>query len=141
MTTLEYEQITGQVIGAAMRVHRALGPGFIESIYEEAMAVELLEMGIPFERQVAVPVRYRDRQVGRHRLDLLVAGEVVVELKAVKAIQPVHQAILMSYLRATEKRIGLLINFRAKSLRPQRILNPSAPPDPAVARRVRTKNS
>lgn len=129
--SLEYAHITGRVIGAAMQVHRTLGPGFLESIYEQAMAIELIEMGVCLQRQVPVSVRYRGRAVGLHRLDLLVAAEVVVELKAVKTIEPVHHAILMSYLRATERRVGLLINFRSKSLDTRRVLNPRANPDPS----------
>ena len=138
---LECEAITGQVVGAAMEVHRTLGPWFIESIYEEALAVELLERGTPFLRQVPVPVLYRERSVGLHRLDLLVASQVVVELEAIKAIEPIHQAILMSYLRATGLRIGLLLNIQAKSLDTRRILNPSAPPDPTLRVPPQTKNS
>ena len=81
-----------------------------------------------------MPIRYRNRAVGLHRLGLLVASEVVVELKVVKAIEPVHHAILMSYLRATERWVGLLINYRAKSLDTHRVLNPGALPDPEIRR-------
>ena len=82
--TLEHEELTGQIIGAAIEVHRTLGPGFLEKIYENALAVELRIRQIPFSRQLAVPIYYRDSEVGFHRLDLLVADQIVVELKTCK---------------------------------------------------------
>ena len=115
-----FGQITGAVIGAAMAVHRELGPGFLESVYEAALDVELARRRIPFERQVAVSVRYSGVEVGTHRLDLLVAGKVVVELKATSDLSSVHQAQLSSYLKATGNRIGLLLNFGRPSLQVRR---------------------
>jgi GxxExxY protein len=94
---LELEEITGQVIGAAIEVHRELGPGFLESVYEAALVVELRHRGIPFIRQLCVPVVYRGVDVGLHRLDLFVADQVVVELKAVKDLSQEHFAVVRSY--------------------------------------------
>ena len=110
-------EISGAVIGAAIEVHRVLGPGFLESIYEMAMVEELTVRNISFERQVTMPVMYRDKLVGEHRLDLLVAGEVVVELKAVSAITEAHVAQTMSYLKAGAFQLGLILNFKSAVLR------------------------
>src|ERR1700746_1350705 len=97
---LRDSRITEQIIAAAIRVHRGLGPGFLESIYEEALAVEFALSGLQFIRQYPVPLFYRDHQIGEHRLDFLVEGKIVVELKAVEALEKVHFAIVRSYLKA-----------------------------------------
>ena len=107
----------GRVIAAAIEVHRALGPGYLESVYEEALAVELEMRGIPFRRQVVFGLEYRGRCVGEGRLDLLVDEALVVELKAVDQFAPIHAAIMLSYLKANRKRVGLLINFNVPVLR------------------------
>ena len=99
------------VIGAAITVHRSLGPGFLEASYEEALCVELSHLGVDFTRQSNFDVRYRDRTVGELRLDLVVGDLVVVELKAVDALAPIHEAQLLAYLKATNLPLGLLINF------------------------------
>src|SRR5881396_2745934 len=104
-------QITDQIIAAAIRVHRALGPGFLESVYEEALAVEFALSGIQFVRQYPVPLFYRDHQIGEHRLDFLVEGKIVVELKAVSRLEDIHFAIGRSYLKAISLEDGLLFNF------------------------------
>ena len=104
-------QITEQIIVAAIRVHRALGPGFLESIYEEALVVEFALSGIQFVRQYPVPLFYRDHQIGEHRLDFLVEGKIVVELKAVSRLEDIHFAIGRSYLKAISLEDGLLFNF------------------------------
>ncbi len=109
-------QITEQVIAAAIRVHRSLGPGFLESIYEEALAVEFALSGIQFVRQYTVPLFYRDHQIGEHRLDFLVEGKIVVELKAVSELEDIHFAIGRSYLKATNLQDGLLFNFATAPL-------------------------
>jgi GxxExxY protein len=103
--------ITEQIIAAAIRVHRALGPGFLESVYEEALAVEFALSGIQFIRQHPVPLFYRDHQVGEHRLDFLVDGRIVVELKAISELEDIHFAIGRSYLKAAGLNDGLLLNF------------------------------
>ena len=105
-----------------MEVHRFLGPGFIESIYENALVVALEERGIRVEKQSEVRVSYRGREVGVHRLDLLVENEIIVELKATRALDEVHFAQLRSYLKATRLHVGLLLNFNAPRLVAKRIV-------------------
>jgi GxxExxY protein len=109
-------QVTEQSIAAAIRVHRALGPGFLELIYEEALAVEFALSGIQFVRQYTVPLFYRDHQVGEHRLDFLVEGKIVVELKAISQLEDIHFAIGRSYLKAANLEDGLLFNFATSPL-------------------------
>ncbi len=105
-----------EVIGAAIDVHRALGPGFLESVYEEALCMELYERSIPFVRQQEVTVRYKNREVGAGRVDIVVDGSLI-ELKAVDALAPIHTAQLLSYLRVTRYPLGLLINFNVATLK------------------------
>jgi len=105
------------VIGAAIAVHRALGPGYVESVYEEAVCVELDFQSVPYQRQYKIAVQYRGRPVGEGRLDLLVAKILPVELKAVEALAPIHQAQLLSYLKMTGFQLGLLINFNVPVLK------------------------
>jgi GxxExxY protein len=124
---LEQEELTGSVIGAAIEVHKALGPGFLELVYENALALELATRGIRFERQLTVPILYRGSEVGLHRLDLLVAGLIVVELKAVKAIEDVHFAHVRSYLRATGREHGLILNFAKSTLEIKRVIASQLP--------------
>jgi len=109
-------KITEQIIAAAIRVHRALGPGFLESVYKEALAVEFALSGIQFVRQYPVPLFYRDHQIGEHRLDFLVEGKIVVELKAVSRLEDIHFAIGRSYLKAISLEDGLLFNFATTPL-------------------------
>src|SRR5437588_12870054 len=109
-------QIPEQIIAAAIRVHRALGPGFLESVYEEALAVEFALNGIQFVRQYPVPLFYRDHQIGEHRLDFLVEGKIVVELKAVSELEDIQFAIGRSYLKAMNLEDGLLFNFATAPL-------------------------
>ena len=113
----EVDALARSVIDAATEVHRHLGPGFLESVYEEALAVELGLRQIPFERQRPLPVSYKGRNVGEGRLDLLIAGKLPVELKAVEALAPIHKAQVISYLKATGLQLGLLINFNVPVLR------------------------
>jgi GxxExxY protein len=121
MTELVYGELTEKILGAAFEVHRSLGPGFLESVYEEALAVELGHCQVPFERQVEVPVYYKCVLVGTHRLDLLISGLVVVELKAVKELADIHTAIALSYLKATKRSVALLLNFAAPRLEYKRV--------------------
>lgn len=119
--------VTEGIIGAAIEVHRALGPGLLESIYEECLAEELSLRHLPYERQRAVPLVYKGRCLGTDlRVDLLVGDEVVVELKAVEKIVPIHAAQVVTYLRLTQKPYGLLINFNVPLLKEgiRRFLNP-----------------
>ncbi len=105
------------VIGAAIEVHRHLGPGYLESVYEEALAVELDLRRIPFDRQKSFAVDYKGRAISEGRLDLLVGNELLVDLKAVNALAPIHKAQLIPYLKATQRQLGLLINFNVPVLR------------------------
>jgi GxxExxY protein len=105
------------VIGAAIEVHRQLGPGFLESIYEEALCVELADREIPFERQKEISVPYKGRSIGRQRIDLLVGESLIVELKTVETLADIHKAQVISYLKATGLSLGLLINFNVSVLK------------------------
>jgi GxxExxY protein len=111
------DRLAHAVIGAAIEVHRLLGPGFLESVYEEALCLELGLRHIPFERQKCVAVSYKGHPVGEGRLDLLIGGSLVVELKAVDALAPIHTAQLLSYLKITGHQLGLLINFNVPMLK------------------------
>jgi GxxExxY protein len=113
----ELDALANAVIGAAIEVHRNLGPGYLESMYEEALAVELELRGIPFERQKRIAVDYKGREIGEGRLDLVVGEELLVELKAVDSLAPIHKAQVLSYLKATGCRLGILINFNVPVLR------------------------
>src|SRR3954471_19531554 len=120
-TETDNEALIERVIGAAIRVHTELGPGFLESLYEEALAVELRALGIQFERQKPVPIFYRAQPIGEHRVDLLIENALVVELKATTALEKVHFAILRSYLKALGLSDGLLFNFAATRLTIKRV--------------------
>jgi GxxExxY protein len=113
----ELDEVAYAVIGAAIEVHRLLGPGFLESVYEEALCVELTLRGIRFARQLPIGVQYKGQKVGEARLDLVVDDSLVVELKAVDGIAPIHVAQILSYLKATRLRLGLLISFNVTTLR------------------------
>ena len=109
-------KLTEEIIACTIRVHRALGPGFLESVYEEALAVEFALSGVQFIRQHPVPLFYRDHQVGEHRLDFLVEGKIVVELRAISQLEDIHFAIGRSYLKAANLNDGLLFNFATAPL-------------------------
>jgi GxxExxY protein len=113
----ELDRLAHAVIGAAIEVHRILGPGHSEASYEEALCVEMGIRGIPFERQVRYDLQYKGNVVGEGWMDLVVGGELVIELKAIDALVSVHTSQLLSYLRATGRRLGLLINFNVAMLR------------------------
>jgi GxxExxY protein len=111
-------EVTEKIIGAAIEVHRHLGPGLLESVYETALAYEIAQMGLLVERQKPVPVVYKGLQFEEgYRLDLLVARGIVVELKCVDAILPIHEAQVLSYLRLTGLKVALLINFKVPVLK------------------------
>lgn len=105
------------VIGAAIEVHRTLGPGFLEAVYERAMSVELGARAVPFRRQVAVSVAYKGVAIAEQHIDLFVADGLVVELKAVADLAPIHGAQVRSYMKAAGCKLGLLINFNVPALR------------------------
>ena len=115
-----YKNLTYDIIGAAMEVHRILGPGFLESVYEEALAHEFDLRRIDYVRQAQLNVRYKEIVAGEFRADFLVDGKVVVELKAIKALTSVDEAQLLNYLKGTGYRIGLLLNFGTSSLEHKR---------------------
>lgn len=111
------DRLAYAVIGCALEVHRALGAGFLESVYEEALCLELHRQGIPFARQREISINYKGDPVGVGRLDILVDDQLIVELKAVEALGPIHKAQVLSYLRMTGCKLGLLINFNVVLLR------------------------
>jgi GxxExxY protein len=115
---MELNEITGQIVDASMKIHSALGPGLLESAYEACLTYELKKRGLIASSQVPLPVRYEDViiEVG-YRIDLLVAESVIVELKSVEQIAPIHKAQLLSYLKLSGKKVGLLINFNVEHLK------------------------
>jgi len=125
-TEMELNEISGKVIGAAIEVHQELGPGLLESAYEACLVYELRQRGVRVEQQVPQPVFYKGLQLEcGYRLDLLVEDRVIVELKAVEAIVPIHEAQLLTYLKLRKLRLGLLINFNVPILKNgiKRLLN------------------
>ena len=122
MKKLVHEELTGQIIACAIEVHKALGPGFLESIYEAALVVELKRAGLRVEQQKSLPVYYREVLVGEHRLDLLVEDLIIVELKAISALEDIHFAFVRSYLKAVGLEHGLLLNFATMPLTVKRVI-------------------
>ena len=121
-TKFHHGELTDRIIACAISVHKELGPGFLESVYEEAVALELNDQKIQFHRQLPVHIRYKGTLVGTHRMDLVVDNKVVVELKAVKDIDDAHLATCLSYLKATRLEVGLIINFSAAKIRIRRVI-------------------
>ena len=113
----ELDRLAHEVIGAAIEVHRHLGPGYLESVYEEALAIELGLRGISFQRQVPIAVIYKGKTIGEGRLDMLVGGNLIIEIKAVETLAPVHKAQVISYLKSSGFHLGLLINFNSAVLK------------------------
>jgi GxxExxY protein len=113
----EINSITERIIGCAIQVHKQLGPGLLEGIYESALCVDFELAGLRYERQVTIPVAYKGRVIGDHRLDFVVEGLVVLEIKSVERIEPVFEAQVLTYLKISGKRIGLLINFNSRLLK------------------------
>jgi len=111
------KEVTERIISCAMEVHSTLGPGLLESVYEEALAHEFTLRGIKYEKQKEVSLKFKGKDIGRHRIDFLVENEVVLELKAVESMHKIYQAQILTYLRATKKRVGLLINFNVERLK------------------------
>ena len=116
---MELNQISSQIIKAAIAVHKELGPGLLESIYHTCMLIELKAMGINVQAEVPLPIFYREQKISEHglRLDLLVKDKIIVELKSVESVQPVHKKQLLTYLRLANKPLGLLINFNESLLK------------------------
>ncbi|MCB8977992.1 MAG: GxxExxY protein [Ardenticatenaceae bacterium] len=116
--TYEHSELTRQIIGAAIEIHRHLGPGLLESTYESCLVYELEQLGLVVQRQVALPVVYKELQLPKaYRIDLLVNDQIVVELKAVDNILPVHEAQVLSYLKLSKLKVGLLLNFHVKMMK------------------------
>ncbi|MFA5689896.1 MAG: GxxExxY protein [Kiritimatiellales bacterium] len=105
------DELTSAVIDACIEVHKTLGPGYLESVYEDALAIELTLRSIPFERQKTINLTYKGNPVGQNRLDFLIDEILILELKAVETLSPVHTAQIISYLKATNLSLGLLLNF------------------------------
>ena len=111
------DPLTEKIIGCAIEVHRILGPGLLEASYEAALAIEFQAAKISFQRQLVIPVTYKNQPIGEHRLDFLIENAVVVELKSVERYDPIFEAQILTYLRLSGKRRGLLINFNSRLLK------------------------
>jgi GxxExxY protein len=119
----QFEELSRKIIGAAIKVHRELGPGFLENIYEEALKIEFSEYDITFDFQKEFKIKYLGIDIGTHRLDLIIDNKIIIELKAVKELANIHYAQLRSYLKATGLKVGLLLNFAKPTLEIKRIVN------------------
>ncbi len=119
----DFEELSKKIIGAAIEVHRELGPGFIESIYEQALKVEFAEHNFHFDSQKEIKIKYLGVEVGLHRLDLIVENQIILEIKAVKELLDIHFSQLRSYLKATGLKVGLLLNFAKPTLEIKRVVN------------------
>jgi GxxExxY protein len=122
--SLEHEALTERIIGGAIEVHRRLGPGFLEKVYENALKLELLKRGLAIEMQKEIIITYDGMEWGRHYLDLFVENIIVVELKAIKNLEDIHFATVRSYLRAVQRKHGLLLNFAKPILEIRRVIAP-----------------
>ena len=118
-----FEKLSQVIIGAAIKVHKELGSGFLESIYEEALKIELSETNVNYEFQKEIKIEYLGKEVGTHRLDLIIEKKIIVEPKAVKELTDAHFAQLISYLKATDLKVGLLLNFAKPILEIKRVVN------------------
>src|SRR5947207_6382685 len=117
VATYALKQLTETIIGGAIEVHRQLGPGLLEGTYEAALCIELQTAGLNFVRQPIFPVVYKGQVIGEYRLDLIVEDTVIVEIKSVERFDPIFEAQVLTYLRVTSKKIGLLMNFNSRLLR------------------------
>jgi GxxExxY protein len=122
MAEIVHKELSYAIIGAAMEVHRELGPGFLEAVYEKALAHELTQRGITYEEQKLLPVYYKEQLVGEYKADFAIEGKIIVELKSIPALNPVHEAQVLNYLAATKMQLAILINFGAASLQTKRIV-------------------
>jgi GxxExxY protein len=114
---MEFYELSRKVIGCAIEVHRNLGPGLLESTYPQCLACELSDAGIPFQMELPVPVRYKDVLLDcGSRIDVLVGGDLIVEIKSVDTLLPIHQAQILTYMRLAKSPVGLLINFNLTKL-------------------------
>lgn len=122
MPEIIHKDLSYAIVGAAMEVHKILGPGFLESVYESALAYEFDLRGIPYERQKRLSVSYKNKFVGEYVADMVIADQIILELKAVSAITPAHEAQAHHYLAATGLKLVILLNFGAESLQQKRIV-------------------
>ncbi|MGI8581329.1 MAG: GxxExxY protein [Chitinophagaceae bacterium] len=122
-TNYKYKEITEKIIGAAMKVHAALGNGFQEVIYQRALEIEFAEAGLKFARELGMPIYYKSQQIGERRVDFFVEDKILVELKAIIQLENVHLAQAKNYLEAYNMQIGLLLNFGSTSLQFKRLEN------------------
>lgn len=114
----KFEELSNRVLGCALEVHRTLGPGLLESSYEQALAYELEQAGIEFQRQLELPVRYKGLTLeGHYRVDLLIDGQLIIELKAVDKLSEIHSAQILTYMKLAGIKVGLLINFNQNLLK------------------------
>lgn len=120
---LELKELSGKIIFCAIEVHKKLGPGFLESIYQTALSMELAKQKLKVEAQKTIKIFYDDKEIGIHRLDLVVEEQIIVELKAIKDFDDSHTAQLISYLKASGLKIGLLLNFAKEVLKIKRLVN------------------
>ena len=116
---MQLNQLSSKIIKAAINVHKELGPGLLESVYQECLAIELTHMGLNAEREIKIPVKYRDQVIDSlgYRLDLIVEDRIIVELKSVEEVSKVHKKQLLTYLKLMNKELGLLINFNVALLK------------------------
>ena len=119
----QFEELSRRIIGAAIEIHRVLGPGFLENIYEEAFKLQLSKVGLHYDSQKEVKIEYLGEKTGLHRIDMIVENEIIVELKAVKELSDIYLAQVLSYLRAANLKVGLLINFSKPTLEIRRVVN------------------
>ncbi|MFN3446195.1 MAG: GxxExxY protein [Bacteroidia bacterium] len=117
MEIKEYNKLSEQIIGCCIAVHKELGPGLLERVYEECLAIELENSGLNFKRQVHLPVIYKGEPTNQNfRLDFLIEDEIILELKAIEVVLPIHEVILVTYLKIADKKLGLLVNFHEEIL-------------------------
>jgi GxxExxY protein len=113
----EYNKLSEQIIGCCIAVHKELGPGLLERVYEECLAIELENSGLNFKRQVHLPVIYKGEPTNQNfRLDFLIEDEIILELKAIEVVLPIHEVILVTYLKIADKKLGILVNFHEEIL-------------------------
>jgi len=123
MNREKLNELSNKIIGIGIKIHKALGPGFLESIYEKAMVYEFEREHLKFKQQAVIRVNYRDLQLGNQRVDFIVNNEIILELKTISEIMELHQAQLLSYLKTVNKRLGLVLNFGKKKLEIKRVVN------------------
>lgn len=127
MDKILHKELSYSIVGAAMEVHRILGSGFLEAVYQKSLAHEFILRNIPFEEQVCLPVNYKGLPVGNYIADFFVAGQIILELKSATAITDAHKAQAINYLAATGSELAIILNFGEPSLRPERIVRHKKP--------------